>query len=193
MSIVDMADPANELTEQIDAGEVDPNEVDVDRFVEDDEAVITRELWDKLPEEKRQEYNAKVARRDEQDIRQEARDLSEEQEEALEALTKETPDTKTVDLGIGDGTEVRTYANEEIEDKMDYIRNNPDLDTIRSTVCEVMGWFIEDEKYGDAEVWREFARIRGIGELKQKFYITAKPYLERADDDEVVRKFRQDR
>lgn len=126
-------------------------------------------------------------------VREKSQDLSEEQKQALDALTESVPDTETVDLGLGDGTEVRTYANEAIENKLNYIRNNQDLDAIRSELCEAMEWFIEDEQYADAEVWREFARIRGIGELKQKFLITVRPYLERANDDEAVRKFRPDR
>lgn len=123
------------------------------------------------------------------------RELSAEQEAALEALTEEPPDTETVDLGIGeDGTEVKTFVNEDIEDKLTFIaENSGNLPLIRGSLCEVMEWFIEDDTYADADIWREFTRVRGLGELKQKFYIAARPYLERANDDEVVRKFRQNR
>ena len=63
-------------------------------------------------------------------------------------------------------------------------------ETYRNRMPAVMEWVIVNDGY-DAKVWREYARTYGIKELTLRFLEAIEPMVDDAEDQDVVRRFRQ--
>lgn len=108
-SIVDYAEYADELVERIDAGELDPAEVDIEPFVTDDEKTLTPKLVDRLPEELVEEYNQRWTAEAERELTEQRQEEAAERRSTLETIretVREDEPTETMDFR-GDEVEVK--------------------------------------------------------------------------------------
>lgn len=133
------------------------------------------------------------------EVREDRARLEEEQEEALSAL-RDPEREEWAEAEVDDLTfKVRTYANEDVEDGVAALAEAhegadtaADLRLIRTQVPGLMAWFIvEPEEYADPQVWREYARRFGIGELSKAYLRVVEPYLDANEEDRAVKKFRR--
>lgn len=190
----DYAEYASELVERIDAGELDPEEVDIRPFVENESDVFTPALRDRLEGSgKIEEYNLRVRERDWEDLSGEVEDRVSEHEDALDALRdSEDDDTAAVTVGETDLT-VKTYLSEEMERKFERLQDEPlDTGVQRRLLPEVMAWLVEaPEEYASEDVWRAYAAEYGRDELALVLFRVLEPKMERAEQNEVVEKFRE--
>lgn len=187
----DYASRSAELIDQIDAGELDATDVDVREFVEDETKVLTPQLAQLLPDEKLEEYNQLKQERDFEDLQSQKLEQAKERSEALEKLRDpQDGDTAMVESGQVE-LRVKTHLNEEIERKIDVLGSRGDQETQRRLLPEVLAWLVvEPEEYTDADIWRAYASEYGLNELGLVMLQVLEPALDRAEDHEVVKKFR---
>lgn len=127
---------------------------------------------------------------------EEAARLSDDEQEALDALSEPIEsDTEEVELN-GQTVRVKSYLDAEREDNLNHIEENrQDFDEIRGTLADTMAWLIEDDRYGGEKgkkVWRAYAEKFGVSSLAELFYKAVEPALDRMENSEAAQRFRQD-
>lgn len=207
MAIDSTAARADDVVERIDDGDLDPSEVDIRPFVEHDDAVLTPELAERLPDEKVEQYNQRVAERDERDLRQAKRERSEEQQELLEQLeTVVDEDEPTATVEIGEITaEVTTKLSGKLEDNIDEISRLEDeerpgaISQARDLLIETCIMLVVDDDTEGLwdlqtwEAWEAYYRKHGSEGLIEAFMTLADPALERRENLKNSRRGRRGR
>lgn len=193
----DYREYADELIDQIEAGELDPAEVDIRPFIEDDETVLTPELAEYLPSEKIEEHNARVQDRDHRALREEVAEQDRDAERAREALLEAGRQTTTVTLGEVDGdpvaVEVRTEVPGRLERRMRDLPTDPeavdDIEAVLDPYCDLLATMCEEAGFDSPGVWREVWEERGSPYL----LACVETVLDVADEyDEAVGSFRDE-
>lgn len=187
------ADAANELIERIDAGEIDPEDVDITPFVEREDAVLTPGLADRLPESKIREYSDRVRQRDERDLQEQQREQYEDHNQALERLRD--PDAKrtaTAELLTGAEIEVKLHTNAKIDKHLTQLDDASTPSQVVDDIIEVIHWFVVDGELAERKLWQDYATEYGAADLMRECMRIIEPYLDDIDDDDVVRKFRSE-
>lgn len=188
------ADHANDLAERLRNGDIDPAEIDLQAFIDDDLKAMTPELWQELDEDQRERYNELRAEADREVLAEEAIDREAKHEAAIAAIREPTEEgTGTVQLGDIEVT-VRNYLNGRIERKMSKLEaaeGQGDIDLARETTIDILTWLVvEPEEYTNPEVWREYAETYGTLELQRQAIRLSEPYRKRTRELSDVESFR---
>lgn len=193
---MDMGADADTLVEGIDAGDIDPESVEIRPFVEDDDKVLTPELAERLPDDKVERYNELVAKRDATELREESR-LSDGEQSALDQLRPDTKD-ETVPLADTDvRVPVQTHTNRQVEQAIQRVidegeRDSPELSAVRDEMISVIVELIKDDEYSNRRLWEEYADEYGITYVYDNFEAVAGPVLERMEAMANQQSFRSD-
>lgn len=177
---------ADRLVEKIEAGDLDPSEVSILPFVENDSDVFTPELAELLPDETVQEYNERIEAKQRESLEAERDERIEEHQEAINALMDATDETATVAINDeGDEVEVKAYLNEHVEQTIYRMGSEYDtLDDATEDMIEAISWLVVDEDYANPDVWRAFKRERGASGLQIMFEKLTDPAWERLNTGE---------
>lgn len=213
-SMVDYAEYADELVEQIDAGELDPAEVDIKPFIEDDTKTLTPALADRLEGTGRiEEYNQRwtaAAERDMAERQQEKAAEADKGRNLLADLERGEKRTTEVDLpGVDVPVEVRGTFPRYAERKLFTMDNRDgaadDYDTVEQSfndmveiLCgpgdaapgspEYRGVVLDPVEYADPDQWQEVFDVHGIVTVRELFDTLTEPALEAYDTAQSFRK-----
>jgi hypothetical protein len=128
------------------------------------------------------------------DAANEAAQLSDDEQAALDALSESSDKRTAVTLRGGDEVEVKTYLNARMEDNFQEItENRDDLSRIRSVLVESLSWIIETEPYDSERLWRVYADEYGTMSLAEEFFVCVEPVMDSIEDAEVAQRFRTDK
>lgn len=188
-AILDHGADAAELVEGIESGDIDPASVSIEPFVHDDDKVLTPELAERLPDEKVERYNELAAERDREELREESK-LTEEQERALTLLEETEDNTAEVELGSATVT-VKTEIERDIEEKAEEVLDSENRHQHADVAMDVICHMIVDEEFAQRELWEAYREKHGTAQLMLTFMKVLEPFLDRIENDEVVKKFRQ--
>lgn len=208
----DYAERATDLITQIDSGELDPEDVDITPFVENEDVVLTPGLAERLPDAKIEEYNARLADRQHHSLQSEEHDQANKHREALDVLegvTETDPSlvTETVTLGQPPNTAEIVVTKKltgdlqdtltEIYDVRQSINVHNPADADPSNLRELKEHLInailmlivdDDEPNEDPydwqsrDVWVEFYNRHGIEGLADAFEVLVGPAMRRGED-----------
>lgn len=138
------------------------------------------------------EWGAAQEEKLEQEGRENRIELSEDQQEALDALADpEREDTAEVELADETLT-VKTYMEGRVERKWQRVQNHQDdPEAVVDTIAEVMAWMVETDGYDDRDLWLAYREKYGMQRLMLAFTRVLEPYVEMVEEDQVVQRFRQ--
>lgn len=185
------ADHANDLAERLRNGDIDPAEIDLQAFIDDDLKAMTPELWQELDEDQRERYNELRAEADREVLEDRQVDRAMDSRAALDRLRD--PDATTTDMArllTGPEIEVKTHTNANVEEK---IAAMDDADTpaeVREEIIDVVCWFVVDDELADRELWEDYAAHYGTGDLMKEAMRIMEPWMDSLEGDEVLQKFR---
>lgn len=191
------SNPAREWAAAIERGELDPEAVDIERLVEDDAAALIPELEQHLSDGQLERFEElqqrKIDRRAAENVREKGDELSDIEQEAIEALNQPADDdTATVELRNGVEVEVKTHTSKAIEDrlaKIDSRAEDGDIEAARADVIDALTWFIESDGYDSAEVWEYHIEEYGTASAYRCLMRCLVPTYESIENEEAVQKF----
>lgn len=188
----DYAEHSKALIEQIDAGDLNPADVNIGEFVENDNTVLTPALAKRLPDEKIQEYNDRINQRFESSLQDEQRDRTAEQQEALQILKGAVDDEeRTESVPIGEAEVKVTVAPSGVLERKAIELETTDSDGINSVsefddyielTLDVIRGFVVDERLRDSLVWRDYYDEYGVDGLETIAEAVMRPYQERQNE-----------
>lgn len=199
MSAVD-EEYINDLIQQLDDGDIEPEDVDIVEFVEDDDKTLTPALVERLNEEQVERYNELWNAQAEASMAERERELSREQSEKLEIIESATApedDTQIETVPFGDHEiPVHTRITGRLERKMaalaeydqqavDGVRDHERVVELSIDIIEEL---IADEEWQDREVWRAYHDRHGSEGLLSVVELVAEPARARRED--VTQSFR---
>lgn len=188
----DYAEYADDVVERIDAGELDPTEVDIQPFIEDETKVLTPELADRLDGTgKIEEYNARWSQRANREVAAREREEAGESRDLLSSIRRtvvEGPSTDTVEFDfLDEPVEVKLDPPGKVFDAVEIIDSLGDGETdgrrmgeLRDTLIDAGLSVIVDgpEALTDREGWVEFYEAEGPGAVADVVFVLTEPARE---------------
>lgn len=179
-----LTNPAVDLARKIQRGDLQPEEVDIERLVYDDDLHLTPELESQLTDDQLRDFerlqSQKIDERAQENVRQHSDDI----QQAIDALKSPQGDTTEVPINEEQTIEVKTYFDERREEL--FQQGELSLSEDFDDVLEILEWVIEDEAYANPDVWREFKRQRGKLQFNEMFWLIVDPALSRYEEQAEV-------
>lgn len=118
---------------------------------------------------------------------QNRREFTEQQQAALDRLSKPSEnDRATVPINAdGDEVTVRTSLSPSMEQTFVRVVQE-DIDDVTGAVYDLIVHVIEDEEYADRAVWEAFYADNGTAALRDMFHLLLEPYIDRMQEVEGV-------
>lgn len=184
------AERANELADKIQDGEIEPEEISLDPFIEDDLTAMTPALWELLTPEQQEKYNKRRQQKDRETLAERRDELTQDQQHKLDliqqAVEEETgPGVTTIDF-YGEPVEVRTQFPGAVERKIaelgevddDDIEDAESLDRVVELAIDVATAMLVDEDWADPAVWHALHESKGIEGLLAAVWQFVEPAVE---------------
>lgn len=166
---------------------------------EEEREILSPEEFKAMSPEERDEWTKKQEERL-SGMAEDASQLSADQQAVLDELAAVDEEEHTTGVQVGNRhVTVKTYLNASVEDKMADLASlqegveGGELKEARRTIAETLAWLIEDDRYGDPDVWHVYASEYGLATAMERLFEAADPALSRMSElGEEARKFREE-